>query len=167
MGGLVSIDTQGNLTVAGTLAVGVLSPIPDSDLVVRLGPKTEGLDLSFIIQNNQEQPVFSVNHLGDVIASGSGSFTKLILNSSIANALSETQIQASGSAGVGTISARKTEVTILNPLVTKDSLVYITPKTETNNEVLYLLRQRPEESFTVGIQSPAQKDVPFNWLMVN
>ena len=67
-----------------------------------------------------------------------------------------------------TLKKNKPELTINNPNVTENSLIYITPFGDTQNKVLYLLRQVPSESFTVGVSGiPATKDMQFNWLIVN
>lgn len=92
-------------------------------------------------------------------------FNKLNLNLvSPAFALSNTEIVATGSAGTANIRARYTEITIDNPLVTDKSLIYLTPKT---NQQVFLMRQNPGVSFTVGVQSAGYSDIPFNWIIVN
>ena len=101
-------------------------------------------------------------------ASGAGTFSKLNLNIvNEAQAVSPTEVIATGSAGVAQIQPNKNELTIKNPLVTENSLIYITPKTATPNQSLFLLRQVPGQSFTVGISQPINKKVPFNWIIIN
>ncbi len=159
MGGLVYIDangnlkTQGNVSVSGKLAVNIISPLPTSDLVVN---------------NASGSGVLSVNQTGDVIASGSGTFSKL--NFSLIQpvlALSATEVIASSSAGAAKINPYQTEVTIRNPLVTDKSVIYITPVGTPSAEVPFLMRQLPNESFTVGVQSPTNHSLDFNWLIIN
>ncbi|MBI2594202.1 hypothetical protein HYW39_00730 [Candidatus Curtissbacteria bacterium] len=186
VGGEVEIDTQGNLKVNGNayfakdvevngkLAANIISPLADQDLVVELGSTNQesgseqNHDSSFIIRDSSQSGVLSINSRGDLSASGSGTFNKL--NLSIVNealAVSPTEVIATGSAGTANIAPNKTELTIINPLVTKDSLIYITPRTATPNQSVYLLRQVPHESFTVGISQPVNKKVPFNWIIIN
>jgi hypothetical protein len=81
-------------------------------------------------------------------------------------ALSPTEVVATGSAGTGNINAGRTQMTINNNLVTDKSLIYITPTTNTN-QTLFLLRQVPNESFTVGVQNPGLTPIQFNWIIVN
>ncbi len=179
MGGLLYIDTDGNLkasgnaefakdvTVKGNLMAGTIAPIPDQDIVINLGT-SEGSNSSFTIRNSSNSAVLSINQSGDLISSGSGTFNKL--NLSIiqpALAVSPTEIIATGSAGIATISAYQKEITIDNTLVTDRSLIYVTPKIDTYNIVLYLLRQVPGNSFTIGVNTPLSKDMPFNWLLIN
>ncbi|MCL5113767.1 MAG: site-specific integrase [Patescibacteria group bacterium] len=180
MSGLIYIDTDGNLkvsgnaqfakdvTVRGVLAANIIAPIPDQDIILRLGTPNTNKNSSFAIHNSSSSAVFSINMLGDFMASGSGTFNKLNLSFiQPALAVSPTEIIATGSAGIATISATRKEVTIDNDLVTDRSLIYVTPKTDTENLVLYLIRQIPQVSFTIGINTPLQKDVPFNWIIVN
>jgi hypothetical protein len=174
MGGLVYIDTDGNLkvggnatfaknvTVNGTLATNVVSPLPGSDLNLNTG------NSNLQVTNASNTAVLSVNPLGDLIASGEGTFSKLNLGLvQPALAVSPTELTASGSAGTANVSAYQTQVTIDNPNVTDKSLIYITPTSSTNNQVLYLLKQVPGESFTVGLQNPSVTPIPFNWIIVN
>lgn len=159
MGGLVYIDTQGNikvkgdLSIAGKLAVNIISPLPKSDLV---------------INNASGSGVLSINQKGDIVASGSGTFAKL--NFSLvepALAISPTEFIASSSAGGAFISSYQDEVTIRNNLVTNKSVIYITPVGTPSAQSPFLMRQNPFESFTVGVESPTKNPIPFNWLIVN
>ena len=166
MGGLVFIDTdgnlkmQGNLSIAGKLAVNIISPLPSSDLVVN---------------NAEGEEILSVNQTGDIVASGSGTFAKI--NFSLiapALAVSPTELIASSSAGSANISSYRDEVTIKNILVTDKSVIYITPVGTPSAQAPFLMRQLPTKSdfeqvgsFTVGIESPNKNPIPFNWLIVN
>ncbi|MBI2613461.1 MAG: site-specific integrase [Candidatus Levybacteria bacterium] len=158
MGGLVYIDTHGNistqgdLTVLGKLAVNIISPLPTSDLVVN---------------NASGSGVLSINQKGDLISSGSGTFAKL--NFSLVQpvlAVSATEAIASSSAGVANIAPYYAELTIKNALVTNESVIYITPVGTPSAQSPFLMRQLPAE-FTVGVQSPNKNPIPFNWLIVN
>ncbi|MFH1187100.1 MAG: hypothetical protein V1697_02915, partial [Candidatus Levyibacteriota bacterium] len=180
LSGLLTIDSSGNLTAAGnatfkkTLFANIISPIPNQDLIIRLdsglleNSTAYANNPKFEIRNSSNSAVLTVNQKGDLIASGAGTFGKLNLSLvAPAFALSNTEVLATGSAGVATISARQTELTINNKLVTDKSLIYITPKIDTDNLVIYLLRQVPGISFTVGINSISEKPIPFNWMIVN
>ncbi len=187
LSGLVTIDTEGNVAVLGNasfakdvsvkgkLSTNVISPLPNQDLVIELAASESGLASSsamhnaeFRIQNSSGSAVLSINSIGDLIASGTATIKKLNLDSiPKAIAISDTEVSSSSSAGVATISAQQTTLTINTPFITERSLIYITPREQTDNQVLFLLRQVPDTSFTVGIQKPAQRDVPFNWLIVN
>ncbi len=173
VGGQVHIDTDGNLsvngnaTVKGNLAVGTLSPLAGSDLNVNL-PSDQNHNSSFIIHNSTNSAVFSLNQVGDLIASGEATISKLNFNVvTPALAISDTEVVATGSAGTAAVKGHQTEITIDNPNVTNKSLIYITPVGNTNNQTPYLLRQVSSKSFTVGIPLPQIFDSAFNWLLVN
>ncbi len=173
MGGLIYIDTNGNVkfgsdaTVNGTLYAGKISPTT-GDLTLSLASSSGNLNPNFKIQNAQGDSVLGLNQAGDLIASGEATFSKLNLSSLVAPALavSPTEIVATGSAGTATINMGKTQMTINNKLVTDKSLIYITPKSSTI-QTLFLLRQVPGTSFTVGIQNPTPTPIEFNWIIVN
>lgn len=191
LAGLVSIDSNGNLAVAGDasfaqnvtikggLFANIISPLPDMDLDIFLPNKNSTESAQFRIVNGSKTPVLAINgngdvhssgsanFVGDLVASGSAFLSKLNIFSQEAQALSENELVASSSAGTATLTAYKREVTIHSPYVTGDSLIYITPSTDTGNQVLYLLRQSEEGSFTVGVNQAAQQDIEFNWFVVN
>ncbi len=191
LAGLVHIDSDGNLmvggdatfaknvTIMGGLFANIISPLPNADLDIFLPVKNGTESASLNIRNASEMPVFSVNGSGDVYSSGSANFigdlvasgsaflSKLNIFSSDAYALNENELVATSSAGTGILKAYKKEVTIRSPHVTAHSLIYITPSTDTENQVLYLLRQSEEGFFTVGVSKPANKDIQFNWIVVN
>lgn len=202
MGGLVYIDTFGNIkvggsaefaknvTVKGVLSANIISPIPGSDLIVRLNNESRIMnqatnsaslhDSQFIIHNSSGSAVLAINQQGDIASSGSATFGKLNLRLvQPALAISNTELLATGSAGVATISAHQTEVTIKNNFVTDKSLIYLTPlrlQGETlQAQIPYLMRQvpsgpassSPNGSFTVGVQLPSASGIPFNWLIIN
>lgn len=175
MGGLLYIDTDGNIkvdgnanfakdvSVKGTLSASTISPLPDQDLIFDIN--NQG---SFILKNGTESALLTIDKNGDLDSSGSASFGKLNLNFvKPAYALSNTEAIATGSAGIATISSYQRELTIRNKLVTDRSLIYITPRVDTNNLVIYLVRQVPGASFTVGINKPLSKTIPFNWVIIN
>jgi site-specific recombinase XerD len=162
MGGLVYIDTEGNvkiqkdLSVSGKLAVNIISPNPLSDLTVK---------------NASGSSVLSISQLGDMIASGSGTFAKLNFNLvAPALAVSATEAIASSSAGIANVAPYQSEITIKNPLVTDKSVIYITPVGTPSSQAPFLMRQNSQEqnnSFTVGVQSPTNHPIYFNWLIIN
>ncbi len=168
-----------DVQVGGKLAAGILSPLPDQDLVIHLPQKGDGSNAQFVIENAQREPVLSINAKGDlsasgsarfaqdIIASGSAYLAKLNLLAKPAQAVSDNEMIASGSAGTATLKAYNREITIHNEQVTEDSLIYITPVGDTRNQVVSLLRQVPGRSFTVGISKAIPTDILFNWIIIN
>ena len=174
MAGIIYIDTNGNVKIGndaiveGTLYANQIAPLAGKDLTFKLASDSAKTN-KLVVKGASNSAVLSIDNLGNIIASGAASIAKLNLNNIVSPALavSPTEITATGSAGTAKINTGRVEMTINNPLVTENSLIYITPTSNTQNQVLYLLRQVPNESFTVGIQSPTTVDIPFNWIIVN
>ncbi len=163
---------QKNLTVRGNLSAQIISPLPNSDLSINLSNSATNSG-RFTVTNDSQTAVLAVSSEGSLQASGSGTFSKIKFNV-VGQAIASGQYQATatGSAGTAILKKSTNELTVLNPQVTSDSLIYITPAQETQNLVLYLMRQRAHEgttlgSFTVGISGIANQDILFNWLIVN
>lgn len=192
-GGLIRMDTDGNMTVNGNfnllgeidavhgvfsgtlttpaLATDLISPVADSNISLSFK------DSKFNIQNSKTatgSAVLSIDNKGNIQSSGSATFAKLNFNLvGKAEATSLTEAVATGSAGFATLRAGQPELTIKNRIITPKSLIYITPFGNTDNKVLYLLRQIPDSdtedgSFTIGISGQVPNhDIQFNWLVVN
>lgn len=159
---------QDLLTVQTKIQTSVLSPLPEKDISVQLGNKQDGSSQLLKITGASGSGVLSIDNKGNIQASGSAKFTKLELNFvKEAEALSDTEVIASGSAGTASLKAFRKELTVYNELVTKDSLIYVTPISDTQGKTIYLLRQTPGESFTVGIPTALYEDAKFNWLIIN
>ncbi|GEM_PF-4611726 len=192
--GRVYIDNSGNLHVrgdavfAGTLSANIISPIPNQDLIIHLGGvhsatsevlRSDSSDGErFIIENASGSAVLRITSRGDLIASGSARFAdiearraeflKLKLPTLIASASADTNFQVSnGSVGRAAILGGTAEVTIKTSFVTEQSLIYLTPTSDTKGLTLYVARQIPDESFTVAIASWINKDITFNWWIIN
>jgi site-specific recombinase XerD len=192
-GGLVAINTDGDLTVGGsavfqkdvrvngTLMAKYLSPVPDSDLIIKLPGSTQGVDKSsnFIIQNASGSGVLAVDQKGNVTASGSGFFSQVASNifNIVRGAQADTSVTettASASAGTAVIKRFYTERTIYSPYVMEKSLIYVTATSDTMGQTPYIARQTAEDitagikgSFTIQISNNAPKDIKINWWIVN
>ena len=195
MAGKVKIDTDGNVDINGnlniagivnastgvfdnlstnSLATNIISPLGNNDLTIKLGSDSASTSSSLKVANNNGNEVLKISNEGNIVASGAATFDKLNFNL-VGEALadSDTTATSTGSAGFATLNRNKPEITIKNDKITKDSLIYITPFGDTQNKVLYLLRQVPHSetadgSFTVGVSgTPSTRDIQFNWLIVN
>ena len=196
MAGLVTIDTDGNLTVGGNatfakdvrvngqLAANIIAPVPDQDLVFQVGqpkaPAGSTLNPSKIeVKNASGSGVLAINELGDLIASGSGKFMQVAANSlkiirGVQADTSDTETVAEGSAGWTILTRFETQRTIYTPYVQKDSLIYITATSDTQGVTPYIARQRAEDaftstkgSFTIEIPYAVNRDIKINWWVVN
>jgi len=157
-------EFAGDVTVGGKLSANIVSPLSDDPLVIARSEEVSTNSALLDIQGS---------------ASISGALTSRKLNLAFAEqafATSDIEATASGSAGTAFLKQYRNEITIKNPNVTEKSLIYITPVGNTNNKVLYIYRQVPENSniegvegsFTVGVNSASTvTDIKFNWIIVN
>ncbi|MEX0896182.1 MAG: tail fiber domain-containing protein, partial [Patescibacteria group bacterium] len=76
------------------------------------------------------------------------------------------EITTDKSSGVATLPQGFVELTIHTEKVTENSLVYITPRGSTKNQVLYI-KEQEDELFIVGIDSTIDEPIEFNWWVVN
>jgi hypothetical protein len=191
-GGLVAIDTDGNLTVGGNavfasdvtiggrLAASIVSPVPNSDLIIQLpGDDSDTTRLAvdrpgITVKNGSGSAVLKITDVGDIIASGAALASQFQVARGVSADTSVTQTVATASAGTAMIKAGQYERTILSPYVTEKSLVYITPLTDTNGITPFIARQTAEDkvhsvkgSFTVRIPVLQTKDVKVNWWIIN
>lgn len=111
MGGLMTLDTKGDLAIFGNayfakdvkikgkLSASLIAPVPGSDLIIQLSDnvipnlirdpqhdpekmlKQVQHDNKFIVKNSSGSGVLSVNNLGDLVASGAATFKDIAVNS--------------------------------------------------------------------------------------
>lgn len=177
MGGLVTIDTEGNanfskdVTVHGKFAANVIVPVPDQDLLMQLPTNDTGKTSKFEIQTGSGSAALTVNQYGDVIASGSGNFDNIQAKAftiirGVQADTSLTQTVAEGSGGTAVITANERERTIITPFIKPNSLIYVTPTSQTYGVTPYIARQTTN-SFTIQIPYAVTKDIKLNWWIVN
>jgi len=192
MAGLVHIDTDGNVTmggnatfakdvtIKGTLSTNIISPIPDSDLVIKLPQDSNASQSgSLVIQNASGSAILKIDQQGSLTASGDATFKNVLANTFniIRSAQADTSFTdtiATSSAGTATIIQGEKERTIISPFVTEKSLIYITPTSDTQGTTPYIARQTVEDStkeikasFTIQIPQKVAKDITLNWWIVN
>jgi|GEM_PF-5223132 len=68
--------------------------------------------------------------------------------------------------GSSKITNGKRYAIIINEFVDSDSFIYVTPKSSTNNQVLYL-EEQGDGYFVVSVPLPADKDIDFIWKVDN
>ncbi len=81
-------------------------------------------------------------------------------------------IKTNGTTGVGILPAYETEVVIFNNNVSNEKLIYLTPTSDTANKVVYVKakKEKTETSegyFVVAIDTAIDKDIQFNWWIIN
>jgi len=72
---------------------------------------------------------------------------------------------ANATAGTAILSAGETQIIILNTHITPTTLVYLTPLSDTNNQVLYVLSKTNTE-FTVAINQSISTNIEFNYWLI-
>jgi hypothetical protein len=174
-----NLAVSGNLAVGGVLGVDTIAPVGNNDITVKLsrdGPDASGSANTFgklLIKAGTGPPVATIDasgsatFAGDVTASGSGTFKKLNIATDSSPGASDSSQITSSSAGTAILPTGLIELAIPNNQVTNNSLIYITPISSTGNQVLYLKGKEDHTSFTVGIDSPVNLDIKFNWWIVN
>jgi hypothetical protein len=174
---LGEVAVNGNLLVSGKILAG---SIETQTLTLGNAPEatvSSALGQLLSIYNEQGEAVATID------ASGSANLasvtTKLISISSGGEATPSSELASStaknSTAGESIIISPNTELTIESPYITKDSLVYLTPTTNTDNRVLFVKAKNTCESKTSGCipsftvssgQIPALSDISFNWWII-
>jgi len=63
------------------------------------------------------------------------------------------------------LPANTAEIKIVNPKVSQNTLIYITPISSTQNKVLYV-KAKNNGWFTIGFSDILDSDVEFNWWII-
>ena len=189
-----TVEINGDLKVNGTLyaqkaQINQLSigSEPIYEEASSSGKSTLGNLLA--VYNEQGEKVASID------ASGSANFNDLttqvitIATSSEASqsatpsGLLQNQVTSNATAGQATLVSPNTELTITSPYLDANSLVYLTPTSNTFGQVLYVkskhtcpaknptsntydLPSNCHPSFTVAIDSPVSENITFNWWII-
>ncbi len=150
MGGLVNIDTNGNVSIAGNLDVA--GTVSTSTLAIK---DTTGNSVSTIDASGSA--TFNSVNVSQIIVAGAQDAT----SSAVVNG----EISTNSTVGKGVLPGGTTDITIRNPKVNDYTFVYITPTSNTLNNVLYV-KEKSNGYFKVGFTSPIQEDTNFNWWIV-
>lgn len=108
-----------------------------------------------------------------VDASGSARFNNLSTQgltiagaqNATASAIVDGAITTNATAGKAMIPAGISEIAINNPNISDYTLIYVTPTSSTENNVLYV-KSKETGKFTVGFTNPIDVDVSFNWWII-
>ncbi|NMC36542.1 hypothetical protein GYA49_05865, partial [Candidatus Beckwithbacteria bacterium] len=163
--------TTHDATVSGSLFASLIEA--EDGLTVNLGTTSNATDSADLASS------FKIKNAGDTVASidASGSATLATLTTSKINIpsedatnpeeLNETELnQIAKSIGMGKIKAGFINVIIKAPAVTKDSLIFITPTSNTPLP-LAVTDKIPRETFTVSIPQATTNAITFNWWIIN
>ena len=189
------VDSSGQVMVNGDLTVSgkiLAEKAQLGSLELGTPPATPSSSLGKLLAVYNE----SGEAVATIDASGSASFrdlsTRLITiaapsdasesasTSALAQALGISS-KSNATAGEATLVSPNTEIVIESKYVTTDSLVYLTPVSNTDNKVLFVKAKETcpppptgvstvlkpcTRSFTVAIDSPASTDISFNWWII-
>jgi hypothetical protein len=158
LAGLVTFDSSGHVTINGNLTV-------SGNIVAQ---KIEA-------RQSQFDDLLALN----IVSTGSAKFNQVIAEgfviaadaSAAAQATASASITTNATAGKATLPAGLTEYTIYTPHVTADTLTYVTPIGDPQNQVLYVKSKQicvgtvPTCSpwFKVAINQALPYDLEFNW----
>ncbi len=174
--GTLLVDSSGSVAINGDLYVNGRILADSASLnTLSLGNAPTATNSSALgnllaIYNEEGQTVATID------ASGSANLASLTTNMiTIASASTATDSSAlaaltgnaesNATAGTATLTTPNTELIISSPYVTPNSLVYLTPTTNTDNKVLFV-KSKDTSSFTVAIDNPASSDISFNWWII-
>ena len=76
------------------------------------------------------------------------------------------QTSSNATIGTATIASDSAEVVIANQKVTGQTLIYLTPISDTGNQVLYVKSKQAGVGFTVAVPAPLTNEVSFNYWLV-
>jgi hypothetical protein len=166
MAGLVTIDTHGNVNIAGDLYVA--GRIKSSGLTLTDNQKYASDSAKLLTLVDQ-----SGNEVSSVNASGSAQFgsvstPQLVIvgaDATVSGLIVNGIITTNSTVGQAIIPAGTSEITIKNPKVTDYTLIYVTPTSSTQNNVLYV-KSKQTGQFVVGFTNPIDTDTNFNWWII-
>jgi len=151
LAGLVTFDSSGLVTINGDLVV-------NGQILAQKVVSPQGHFAELLADN--------------IVSSGSAKFKEIITEGLIiaadASASAETasasaSITTNATAGKAVLPAGATEFTIYTPHVSGDTLTYVTPTGDSQNQVLYVKSKQDGEWFKVAVNQALAYDLPFNW----
>ncbi len=158
MAGKLKIDTNGDVYIQGNLYVA--GQIYSQGITIQKEEDWTGSD--------------PVQATAVITASGSAEFKEItsdklvIASAEIATdsaQLVDGRITTNATTGSAIIPSGRKEIEILSPAITENTLIYITPTSDTKNYVLYI-KAKEEGRAVVGFNRALDIDVSFNWWVV-
>jgi hypothetical protein len=169
--GLTSLSTNLNATASAfdkytTQTIAGFETATDS-AVLTIGPGTSNRSRLFALYNSNGQMV------SEISASGSAQFADLTtkqITIAAPGTFGSTQIngqtQSNATAGTATLPAGQTELVVNNTLVNGQTMVYLTPISNTQNQVLFVKSKTDGQSFTVAVNQSIGTDIQFNYWLI-
>jgi hypothetical protein len=170
-----SLHVTNNVIFAGELAISKLAGSEGSLITL------DTLDSPLSIQSAAAQPLYimagkvkvdttgNVQILGDLAVGGVLSASAISLaedpNASVSASLTGNVLNSLATAGEGSVASGSADITIVNPNIKTESLIFVTPTSE-SSEALYV-KSKEAGTATVGFKDPTTAEVTFNWWIVN
>lgn len=178
-----------NISVVDSVAVGndfIINKILD-ELTGKTLTTINTIDTPLMVQSLALQPIemmnkrFTIDTDGNVKLSGnlsvkgnidttSLSTKKVIIASDTANSnqspATSNTIENNATAGHSTLPANTPNITIKNDKVNDNSLIYLSPSSPTDNNVLYV-KEKGDGYFSVGFIDSIGKEVDFDWWVID
>ncbi len=168
MAGLVTIDTNGNVTISGDLAVA--GKVTTSGINLVQDDTQEATESATVLSVTDKEG----SEVATVTATGSATFKELSADrfavkqdeeaTSTENSAGTT-FTNNASAGSAIIPAGSKQVIIKNNIVKENSLIFVTPTSPTPNTIY--IKDQVEGAFMVGFDTGTQDEVKFNWWVVD
>lgn len=148
-----NLDTK-TATVSGSLALGKGEIATDSGKLIALF-------------NDYGEVVGSVDasgsaHFGEIVT------PELIIAAGNTGNIATNSAQTNSNASIGTasIATNSAEIFIPNNKITDNTLVYITPISDTGNQVIYVKSKQTTSGFTVAVPQPSPVEILFNYWLI-
>ncbi len=172
---LDSLSVTNNVIVAGNLAISKITG--DSGNLITM----DTIDSPLSIQSSASQPLYvmagkvkvdtagNMQVLGNLAVGGVLSASAISIaedpNASVSATLTGNILNSLATAGEGLVASGSADITIVNPNIKADSLIFVTP-TSQSPETLFV-KDKGVGTATVGFANPAAAEVTFNWWIVN
>ncbi|KKU44577.1 MAG: hypothetical protein UX62_C0058G0003 [Microgenomates group bacterium GW2011_GWA2_46_7] len=113
------------------------------------------------------------NLVSSVTASGSADFKQIATNELIiasgqepVSATASSVTDSNATIGTATLPAHESSIAIASTKMDNYTLVYLTPVSDTKNQVLFVQSKQEGVGFTVAVPSPVNQDIQFNYWLV-
>jgi len=163
-GGKIVMDTNGNITTTGTISAGGLV-LTQNNTDENTETHGSGFGKLLTLINKEGQEVAYITKEGE------GAFTKLAIiaggEATASAEIGENEVQKNATAGKAVLKAGLTELTIHSSAITDQTLIYVTPISNTQNKVLFVKAKKAGDYFTVAIDTAINSDIEFNYWLIN
>ena len=173
---LLNLYPSGQVVVSGDLLVtgNIFANNLDSRTATISGKLTIGQTNNLASDSGKILALFDNqgSEIGSVDASGSANFNTLqtsgliIASQNVSNSTISGTITSNTTIGTASIATGSSEIFIQNNLVNDGTLVYVTPISDTDNQVLYVKSKQTNSGFTIAVPNQVASQTSFNYWLV-